>query len=165
MTLAEAAHDTILAALDGDRRSIFLLACLYLVLVCAYSAFHQNRISRWPGVRGRLISAGVRRFGGTAWAKTDQQYVPEALYEYQVDGRRYLGKRVSPWMMVASRNMRFLLNAQLRGVESDDEGHVTVYYDPRNPAKSFLIRTGWVSQLVTIAIAALPTALYIVRYH
>ena len=165
MSLIDNIHETIIAALAGDVQSIFLLGCVYVLLACAYSVVYQVRVSRWPAARGQLLKAGLRKFGVTKWVKAEQEYVADALYEYEVNGNKYVGKRLSPWSMVVSHNARFVLDAQLGRVKKGVDGQITVYYNPRNPKKSFLLRTGIVSQLITLAIGLVPAVVYFYKYH
>ena len=87
-----------------------------------------------------------------------------ALYEYSVGGRSYENSKISPWIMVASHNVRFLLHRQRRKVSVGPEGEVIVYYNPRRPEKSILIKPRPVGQLITAAIGIAPLALYASRY-
>ncbi|MCP3867004.1 MAG: DUF3592 domain-containing protein [Gammaproteobacteria bacterium] len=124
----------------GDPRSLFLVAAVYLFIVCGYSCIYQYRMKYWPGTRGQLKRAQITHFGSERRAKPDQQFIGDALYAYQVDGITYTGDKISPWVMVASHNVRFLLDRQLAKVSMGADGDITVYYNPRKPEKSVLIR-------------------------
>ena len=165
MSAFEHLTDTISLAFAGDIQSIFLLVSVYVLMVCSYSVLYQVKVSRWPTVEGKLLTSGLRKYGGTEWAPADQEYVAETLYEYEVDGKKYLGKRLSPWIVVASHNARFVVNAQLNRVKRDPDGRVAVYYNPKAPGKSFLIPTAVASQLVTLFIGFIPGILYFYKYH
>lgn len=149
-----------MSAADGDRQSIILLAVVYVFLVSGYSVLWQMRMNAWPSVIGHLGKLGVRKFGAGEWALSDQQYVGDALYEYQVDGKEYTGKRISPWVVVASHNLRSVLRLQQNAVDVSPDHKVTVYYNPRNPRKSFLVRAGRISQVVTALIGIAPLVIY-----
>ena len=164
MNLVDAIKDTISSAVDGDEQSILLLGAIYILLVCSYSVVWQMRMNLWPKVTGRLETLGLRKFGATEWAITNQEYVSDALYTYRVGGKDYKGKRVSPWVMVASHNLRSLLRMQQKGVEVRRDNEVTVYYNPGNPGKSFLVRTGPVSQIFTALIGVGPLVFYLATY-
>jgi len=152
MNLVDAIRDTISSAVDGDEQSILLLGAIYILLVCSYSVVWQMRMNLWPKVTGRLEELGLRKIGSTEWAITNQEYVSDALYTYRVGGKEYAGKRVSPWVMVATHNLGSLLRLQQKGVEVGRDNEVTVYYNPGNPAKSFLVRAGPFSQMFTALI-------------
>ncbi len=156
--------DTVRAALDGDRQSMLLIAAVYMLLVCGYSVLYQVRMSRWPGVSGKLRHLEVELFGARERALPNRQYYSDALYEYSVGGSSYENSKISPWVMVASHNARFLLHRQLRKVAAGPEGEVTVYYNPQRPHKSILIKPGPVGQLVTAALGIAPLVLYVSRY-
>ena len=164
MNLIDAITSTTASAANGDEQSIVLLGAIYVLLVCSYSVVWQIRMNAWPHVTGRLETLGIRKFGATEWAITDQEYVSDALYTYRVGGEEYNGKRVSPWVMVASHNLRSLLRLQQTGVEVRHGNEVTVYYNPRRPRKSFLVRTGPVSQIFAALIGIAPLLFYVVKY-
>ena len=165
MDAIEAIRETISSALAGDERSIFLLACVYTLVVCVYGAFYLARVSRWPSAKGKMIRDGLSHFGVTDLVKAEQEYVTDVRYEYEVNGKNYVGKRLSPWLIVASHNARFVLDMQLSRINKSTDGHVTVYYNPRNPKKSYLIRTGLLSQVVVISIGFVPAVLYFHKYY
>ena len=152
-------------AAAGDTQGIWFWAAVYAALVCGYSVFHQLRVRRWPSTMGRLERLGLRKFGATEWARSEQDYVGDALYTYRVDGTLYEGSRVSPWVVVASHNARALLSWQQRGVEHGEDGGVRVYYDPARPGKSFLIVPGRVGLVVTVGAALVPAVTYLFRFH
>ncbi len=162
--MLEALVDTMRAALEGDKQSLLLIAAVYMLLVCGYSVLYQVRMSRWPGVSGKLRYLDIELFGARERALPNRQYHADALYEYRVDGRSYENSKISPWVMVASHNVRFLLHRQLRRVSVGPEGEVIVYYNPRRPQKSALIKPGPVGQWITVLIGVAPLALYVSRY-
>ena len=164
MSLIDEIKSTIVSAANGDEQSIVLLGAIYVLLVCIYSVVWQIRMNSWPNVSGRLEKLGLRKIGATKWAITDQEYVSDALYTYRVGGKEYKGKRVSPWVMVASHNLRSLLRLQQNIVEVRHGNEVTVYYNPGKPGKSFLVRTGPVGQIFTALIGIGPLLFYLVKY-
>ncbi len=164
MILIDAVKNTIMSAADGDGQSILLLGAIYLLLVCGYLVVWQMRMNSWPNVTGHLERLGLRKLGGTEWAITKQNYVNDALYAYRVGGKEYMGKRVSPWFMVATHNLRSVLRLQQKGVEIRRGNEVTVYYNPGNPGKSFLVRTGPVSQMFAALIGIGPLLFYLATY-
>jgi hypothetical protein len=164
MSLVDAIRGTIVSAANGDEQSIFLLGAIYILLICGYSVVWQIRMNSWPHVTGHLERLGLRKFGATEWAVSDQEYVSDALYTYRVDGIDYKGKRVSPWAMVASHNLRSLLRLQNKGVDVHRGDEVTVYYNSAKPGKSFLVRTGLVSQIITAMVGFGPLLFYVARY-
>lgn len=152
-------------ASEGEAQGVFFFAAVYVVLVLAWSLVYQLRVAAWPVTRGRLIAAGVRRFGATDIVRARQDYVVSAEYEYTVGGTTYRGKRLSPWLVVASHNLRAVLRRQVEQVRRDAEGAVDVYYDPRRPQRSFLLKPGPVGIACTAALAVAVPLLYWVKYH
>ncbi len=149
--MLETLTEVIQAALKGDEQSLFLIAAVYMLLVCGYSVFYQVRMSR-------------RTFGARERVLGDQDYVADALYEYEVDGTPYENSRISPWVIVASHNVRFLLHRQLNRITLGPDGEIAVYYNPQRLEKSVLKKPGAVGQLITMTIGIAPTALYAARY-
>jgi len=152
-------------ALAGKARGIFFYASLYALLLPGLSFIYQWRVAAWPATPGQLLHGEVRKVGGTEWAPANQDYALDALYTYSVDGRQYQGRRISPWVMVASHNARFILQKQLRQISHDSQGRVQVFFNPRNPAKSFLLKPGWFGRGVTLLLAVCPALLYWRSYH
>lgn len=147
-------------ALDGDKQGFLFFICLYALVVCGYSVLFQLRVARWPEAKGALLQGGVSKIGGTEPVRSNQEYVASALYEYSVDGTLYQGKRVSPWVMVASHNAKFLLEKQMRGIQRDADGGVSVFFNPNNPKKSYLIKPGKLGIAFTLSLAVGPMLLY-----
>lgn len=151
-------------AVDGDKQGFMFFICLYALVVCGYSMFFQLRVARWPETKGALLQNGVSKIGGTEPVRSNQEYVASALYEYVVDGTLYQGKRVSPWVMVASHNAKFLLERQMRGIYQYADGGVRVFFNPNNPKKSYLIKPGRVGIAFTLSLALGPMLLYCAAY-
>lgn len=152
-------------ASQGKLQGIWFWAAVYVLLLCCYSLVLQVRMRNWPSVQGRLLNAEIGRFGGPEWARSEQQFVTDALYEYSVDGQQYSGTRVSPWVIVTSHNLRGLLRWQMAGIQGDEAGNVAVYYHPAKPAKSYLKVASVTGIVVTAIVAILPFMLYYVRFY
>ena len=152
-------------ALAGDVRGLFFWCSVYALVLLFYSAVYQIRISRWPNIHGEVLQSGVKRFGGTESNRAEQSYSTSARYRYTVDGDEHTGERVSPWVIVASHNVRAVLEKQMASIETDKQNRVRVFFNPRAPHKSFLIRPGWLGISVTLSLAVLPAVLYWLKYH
>lgn len=152
-------------ALQGKAQGIFFWAALYAFIVLLYSLIYQIKIASWPGTSGELLKGGIRKFGSTEWAASNQKYVASALYCYVVNGKEYQGRRVSPWVVVASHNMKSILEKQLRSVQQFPDGKVSVFYHPEKPEKSFLIKPGIKGQFITAILAIIPFVMYWIKYH
>jgi hypothetical protein len=150
---------------QGEVQGVVFWGAVYCFVVGLFSLVYQLRIRHWPVATGVLAKAGVERWGGAEWVKSDQEYSLKAAYVYRVDGQVHEGHRVSPWVVVASHNARFLLESQLKGVQRHADGTVSVFYNPRRPHKSYLIRPGWTGLLVTWVITLGPALYYWQRFH
>ena len=153
------------AAAQGDVRGVWFFAALYCFLIVGYSLVFQMRTRSWPSVRGELLNLETGRFGPRPYNLSDQEYVTRSAYRYRVNNTDYEGRRLSPWVIVASHNARFVLRKQRASVQPAEDGSVTVYYNPKRPQKSYLMLPGPVGMLVTVTIALVPIAAYIFRYH
>lgn len=151
-------------AKTGDKQGVIFFAALYALVLLTYSLIHQIRIANWPSTTGRLLAANVDKFGGSHANLSDQDYVSKALYEYTVGGVTYQGSRVSPWVIVASHNARFILQSQLKKIKKNADGSVELYYSPSKPSKSFLIKPSATGMVVTFVLAVAPIAFYWQNY-
>jgi hypothetical protein len=148
-------------ALETESQGIFFWAGVYAFVVCAYSVLFQIRTRSWPVTDGELVQAGVRTFGTRDLVLSNQDYVSKALYHYRVSGVAYDGTRVSPWIFVASHNMRFILEKQMSSIQQYPSGKVKVFYNPKKPQKSYLIIAGKVGIVTTSLIGLAPLVLYV----
>ena len=152
-------------AINGQKQGVVFFAALYALVLLGYSFVYQRRIRAWPSTRGALIKATLQKMDGTDLLASRQDYAASALYEFDVGDATYRGSRISPWVMLASHNARFLLEKQLRGIQQYEDGRVKVFFNPKNPKKSFLIRPSALGLAVTAALAVTPMALYWFSYH
>lgn len=160
----DAILDVFRSAAQGDMRSVFLLVALYVLGAALYSLYLQWQADGWVKTRGRLVRGGSGKFGVRAITLGSKDHPPNALFEYEVDGQRHFGTRASPWGSVASHTLRLIFDRQFRNVGLDASGAVDVYYNPRNPAQSVLMRTGMVSRAILAFLGATPIVLYLVHY-
>ncbi|MDO6462011.1 DUF3592 domain-containing protein [Granulosicoccaceae sp. 1_MG-2023] len=151
-------------ALEGEKQGVLFFVVIYVLIVCLYSLVRQLLIRRWPLAKGKLLSATVEKWGVEDIIPAEQDYKAAALYEYEVAGRRYRGRRVSPWVIVASYNARMLLEKQLSGVRIHPDGSVDVLYKPGKPHKSYLVKPGLFGMALTFGIAVIPLILYLRAY-
>ncbi|HSX72403.1 MAG TPA: hypothetical protein VLF16_15835 [Pseudomonas sp.] len=165
MDIFAAIYGTFASAFAGDGQSIALLGALYVCAVMLSTAIYLWLIWQWPSTRGQLLAQGVAPFGATELVPAQQNHVAKVAYCYEVDGHTYTGNRLSPWKVMASTNARFVLQTQLRGIQMDESGGVTVFYNPRKPARSYLIRSGPIKQALTLLSAIAPVALYLWVYR
>lgn len=107
--------------------SLIFLAVGWALAVSQGKALHSHR-----AVDARVIDKGIDE-------KTDGDrgttYTPWVRYEYVVDGRTYRSNRITPLDISAGREW-----AQETIDRFDVGGIATAYYDPADPAQTYLIR-------------------------
>jgi hypothetical protein len=151
-------------AADGKLQGVWFWASLYMLVVCLYSALRQIQTRFWLSTKGKLENLGVEAFGCSN-NLSDQQYVGKTLYSYNVDGKVYQGKRISPWVFVTNHNAKGLLSRQQAGIDMLDPETVTVFYNPKNPGKSFLLKANKIGIVGTLIMAIAPLLSYLGRFH
>ncbi len=152
-------------ASDGDIQGVWFWGALYTLLVCSYSLYFQIRTRYWPSVSGQLNSLEIEKFGTNEKLLYEQDYQSMALYTYHVNGVEYTGKRVSPWVIVASHNARFILAKQHAAIHHLPNANIKVFYNPNNPKKSFLVIASRTGIAITLAVAVLPLITFYWRFY
>ena len=122
-----------------------------------YRAARQS--ATWSAVKGRVLEATVLKekfvrsrstgsgttrggggvTGGSTSTSVEWGYKPHVRYRYQVSGRTYEGQRIEltlGWDMHSSGKRR----VEHRLASYPVGGTVTVYYNPKKPAESLLIK-------------------------
>ena len=144
----------------GEPEQWLLLFMLYSVAASAYGFIYCVRINKWPSVFGDLEQFEVDRLSPNMQI-SDQNYSAEVRYLYKVDGKEYTGHRLSPFLMMVSHNLQFILRLQMGYVETRKDGKVRVYYNPRRPQKSYLIPPGVIGYGFILAFMLIPLSLYL----
>ena len=152
-------------AIQGETQGVWFWAAIYTLIVCTYSLVFQIRTRYWPSTLGELNDIRVKRFGPKVLITYQQDYTSKALYQYEVSGVTYEGTRISPWVFVASHNARFVLEKQMASVQRTTDGKVKVFYNPKNPQKSYLIIAGRMGIAITLLISALPLISFYFKYY
>ena len=70
-----------------ESHLLVLGTVLFLTGALVYSSIYSLRVRKWPFVVGKLINADVKIFDRSAWGNVK--------YEYEVDGKKYVGERLS----------------------------------------------------------------------
>lgn len=130
---------------SGDRDAIILAAAGYFALMGMVSLVVIFRLSRWPSVVGVLHEEGIE-------GSRELSYTTMVRYSYSVDGVTYEGDRLSAWYMMVTHNLRALLKLQFRLIERHEGANITVFYNPREPQKSYLVVPGWRSVVVVVGL-------------
>ena len=152
MELNKLAEAVLRSALSGEIKGIIAAVLPLAGLAALGSLIFQIRIGFWPSVPGRLIIAEIVEAGADS-VKAQREYVNEVEYRYTVNGKGYVGTKLSPWEIVASSNFNKVLELQLPISAADDKS-VAVIYNPRTPEESYLKRPGLGGKLFTAIFAA-----------
>jgi hypothetical protein len=147
-----------------DRAPFVTAAAGFGLLVSLFGiAFFKwvRQASRWPTTSGRIVASGVDVFRYRApddriWRTHHKSNV---VYEYEVNGRRFLGDRLILGVTFSSTHRR-VIDSQARHYPVGRE--VLVYYDPKNPGESVLQpRSAWHYLLWIIAAAIFALAWWV----
>jgi len=121
----------------GDSQGILFWAMIHISIACIASLYFQLRVAKWPGMRDR--------FGrGNCYLTAD--------YEYSIDGIMYKGSRISMTTLWTNKNMIFLLRKRMAAVQQLPEGKVVVFYNPKKPEKSYLLKTSMLTKALMLII-------------
>jgi hypothetical protein len=139
------------SALRGEFKGMFASIFFLLTFANLWSVIYQLRIRHWPATTGKLLMAATEEFGATEINPSDVNYTNVVSYEYTVDGETYIGRRLSPWIVVATHNLKAILENQLDGLTTG--GHLPVFYNSAKPQLAFLKRPGGLGILITLGFA------------
>ena len=104
---------------------------IYLVLITAFAFIQFWRINRWPYVVGKLLKADVEYTARwSAWV--------HVTYEYEVDGEKYVGNRLSP--LIVHGQVGPIIKKQLAKIQYISNDQVKVFYNGKKPVKSYLVK-------------------------
>ncbi len=155
-TLATSLEMAVESAIAGQMKGIIALVFFLLAFANLYSLLMQLRMRRWPATRGTLLVSETTEFGATEYEPSHVDYINSVAYTYTVGNKSYTGNRLSPWVLTATHNLKFLLQRRLHGLTAG--GNVEVFYDPGHPGRAYLRRPGVVGMLVTLAFAVFCVA-------
>ncbi|MFM9959207.1 MAG: DUF3592 domain-containing protein [Phycisphaerales bacterium] len=110
---------------------VFVVIGLGAALGGGLSAWKQVKSAKWPTVPGTVVGADVETKSGRR-GRTD--YIARVRYEYQVNGARQVGDRVT----VTARTFSSESAAQRELAKYSVGAPVTVAHDPSNPAYAVL---------------------------
>ena len=139
-----------------------------LVLLIIVAALREAAaMKRWPTAKGRILSSKVEEYreiagaGDYSGSRTRMTlYRPAVLYEYEVDGKRLHGNRITQ----SSGLNRGIPDFAEKIVQRYRSGtSVEVRYNPKRPADCVLeprVPAGWIFALA-IAVALLGLAAYV----
>jgi len=151
-------------ALQGNNQAIFFFIALYTFIVCTYSVIFQYRVNHWHETKGKLIQHGLKKLGHDN-IRSEENYTASAIYTYTVNDTVYVGKKVSTWAMTGSGMMKNIGNQQLKGIGYLPNDGVRVFFNPKKPHKSVLIRPGIISQTFTFSIGLIMLFSYYIKFY
>lgn len=115
-----------------------LLVVASVIAIAVYRKRMKKAIQSWPQTQGEILSADIRRcrniyssLSGPIW------FEPCFIYRYAVAGRAYVGKRFD-FFADTTAFRRHVAEAII--AERPVGAKVPVYYDPRDPGRSVLLR-------------------------
>ncbi|MEP1230765.1 MAG: DUF3592 domain-containing protein [Litorimonas sp.] len=143
--------------LSGDRAAILNVIAGYFFLCGICGLLYWRRVRSWPQISGTLIKSEIGKLGNSMRAD-EQSYTAKLRYQYSVGGEEYESKRLSSIQVVASTNMRALLRWQMRYITylDKDKNEIAVFYDPKKPQKSYLIKPLKIEPFIYAAFFILP---------
>ena len=113
---------------------------LYALGITLYVLLFTKKLKKWPYVLGELTEISI--------APTTFEFRAVAgrvRYTYEVNGVVYKGKRLSPWTV--SGHVKNIISKQMAKIEYVPKDQVKVFYNPKNPSKSYLVRESFLEFL------------------
>lgn len=138
MSAIESIYD---GAVNGDKQTWLFLIAIYFLLCGLISLIVQFRILNWAATPGKLLQSQAAIWS-TASSADDVNFHANVRYNYTVADTVYEGHRLSPWTVIVSANLRFILRWQMKGITYLSTDEVMVFYKPSNPKKSYLVKPG-----------------------
>jgi hypothetical protein len=112
---------------------------VYLVLALTYSFYRSWKIKNWPYVIAKLIHADVYYLNAIEIGSASAN----VKYEYKVEGKKYVGTRLSPLAVRGQVGPK--IKKQLAKIQYVSEDQVKVFYSVKNPRKSYLVKESWIN--------------------
>jgi len=128
--------------MSGEKHRIPLISIAMILIgvaVLSCEIWHHNRENgtasqKWLQAGGTIIMATVTSLGKSGSGKDDAGFTPSFQYRYIVDGKEYLGEKISQRIVV----YRDEKSAQEFVKEFPAGQDVTVYYEKNNPSSALL---------------------------
>lgn len=105
-----------------------ILAIFWLVAL-SYHIYKGIEIESWPSAKGVILSSSAKSLKNNI-----ERFVLDIKYQYEVNNKKFQGRNIS------------IMNPKFSRSETDEElnkyeksTRVLVYYEPDNPANSYLI--------------------------
>lgn len=138
--------------------TVFALCFGLMLLLIFFAGRHATKTaSKWPFVRGKIVSSGTETIRKTKNGRTSTSYSPAVEYAYQVNGIDYRSRQIH-------------LNVTTSGTQAYAEKlagryppgrDVDVHYDPKNPSNAALENpTGFNLIILAVALFCFVVAAY-----
>jgi hypothetical protein len=148
--LANPGRAPFVAAAGGFGLAVLLFGLAFMAYV--------RKAAKWPVTRGRIVAADVQAFQDRRHSWSDyayrRHYKPSVVYEYEVNGRKYRGDRLTIGVVVSATLPGFARRTAARypvGTEVD------VHYDPNKPGESVLHPRSAMHWLIFVAAGIMLT--------
>ena len=115
---------------------------LYALGITLYVLLFTKKLKKWPYVLGELTEISI---APTYEMSEFRAVAGRVKYTYEVNGVAYKGKRLSPWTV--SGHVKNIISKQMAKIEYVSNDQVKVFYNPKNPSKSYLIRESFLEFL------------------
>jgi len=128
--------------MSGEKHRIPLISIAMILIgvaVLGCEIWHHSRENsaasqRWLPATGTIIMATVTSLGKSSSGKDDAGFTPSFQYRYIVDGREYLGEKISQRIVV----YRDEKSAQEFVKEFPAGQDITIFYEKGNPSNALL---------------------------
>jgi hypothetical protein len=120
-------------------------------------------MANWATTTGKMLTSKVREERHARGGTTNNRYSyhPDIKYEYEVDGKQYTGTRAVQ-IPLGGSNFRRPVEAFVK--QHQKGADVQVFYDPANPAESFLEKGGGSIMRAQVGLTALVVVAVIVVF-
>ena len=151
-------------AFSNVLQSLHLWATLYLLTVLLSSIWYFVQVRAWPSADGNLLRA-LRSSSTTQPHGADREsHSSSPLYRYSVNGSPYEGFQVSLWTGAAFWLTQRSIRNLPRQAHQAAAGSIIVYFNPKHPERSLVVRPGWGSITILWSISFLVAGFYIWRW-
>lgn len=125
--------------LEGDLSSILKLASVWCLFFGTKFLLELRTMEQWPSIVGDLHEFSV--IGGPDASERVSAKV-KTKYSFFVEDKEYKGKRLAHLAFGPSSGNVSLIKKMMAKVERPESGKVVIYYSPKKPQKSVLLRPG-----------------------
>jgi len=146
----------------------FLIVALVFFFIWRRNNQQAQASLNWPSTIGTIGASSVQARTSRTSSGRSTAFYPEVLYQYEVDGRKYLGQRIAFGSQVGysdSNRAHAIVDRYVPG------NQIRVYYNPNNPGDAVLERSAgtssriffWVAILILVilCITVVPTMLMV----